>query len=124
MTEFVEARKVAALLAAVAEPTRLRVLWQLAKGPEHVGNLADLVGIRMVNMSHHLGVMRQAGVLEDEKDGRRVIYRLRPEVFAPGTTADVLGVLTLGQFRMVLRAKPDAPLVAVATKSRRKAAKK
>ena len=126
MTEFAEARKVAALLAAVAEPTRLRVLWQLAKGPEHVGNLADLVGIKMVNMSHHLGVMRQAGVLEDEKDGRRVIYRLRPDVFTPGTTPDALGVLMLGSFRVVLRAKPEAPPVpaGAATKTRRKAAKK
>ena len=125
MTEFVEARKVAALLAAVAEPTRLRVLWQLAKGPEHVGNLADLVGIKMVNMSHHLGVMRQAGVLEDEKDGRRVIYKLRPEVFVPGTTPDVLGVLTLGQFRVVLHAQPEAPpATGGGAKTRRKTGKK
>lgn len=124
MTEFPEARKVAALLAAVAEPTRLRVLWQLAKGPEHVGRLADLVGIPMVNMSHHLGVMRQAGVLDDSKDGRRVIYKLRPEVFAPGTTADILGVLTLGNFRMVLRSKTEPPPVTTGTKGRRKAGKK
>ena len=124
MTEFPEARKVAALLAAVAEPTRLRVLWQLAKGPEHVGRLADLVGIPMVNMSHHLGVMRQAGVLDDAKDGRRVIYKLRPEVFAPGTTADILGVLTLGNFRMVLRAKTEPPPVTTGPKGRRKPGKK
>ncbi len=124
MTEFPEARKVAALLAAVAEPTRLRVLWQLAKGPEHVGRLADLVGIPMVNMSHHLGVMRQAGVLDDAKDGRRVIYKLRPEVFAPGTTADILGVLTLGNFRIVLRAKTEPPPVTTGTKGRRKAGRK
>jgi len=124
MTEFPEARKVAALLAAVAEPTRLRVLWQLAKGPMHVGALADAVGIEMVNMSHHLGVMRQAGVLDDAKDGRRVIYKLRPEVFAAGATPDVLGVLTLGNFRMVLRAKPEPPPGLPSPKSRRKTAKK
>ena len=110
MTEFTEARKVAALLAAVAEPTRLRVLWQLAKeGPMHVGALSDAVGIKMVNMSHHLGVMRQSGVLDDSKDGRKVVYKLRPEVFTPGTGADVLGVLTLGNFRVILWAKPSAP---------------
>jgi DNA-binding transcriptional ArsR family regulator len=126
MTEFAEARKVAALLAAIAEPTRLRVLWQLAKGPEHVGNLAELVGIKMVNMSHHLGVMRQAGVLEDEKDGRRVIYRLRPDIFTPGGTEDSLGVLVLGTFRVVLRVQPESPPVPAtgAAKTRRKAAKK
>ncbi|MBP3957273.1 winged helix-turn-helix transcriptional regulator [Gemmata sp. G18] len=124
MTEFAEARKVAALLDAVAEPTRLCVLWQLAKGPQHVGKLAELVDIKMVNMSHHLGVMRQAGVLEDEKDGRQVIYRLRPDVFTPGTTPDVLGVLSLGSFRVILRAKPEAPPVSTNTKTRRKTAKK
>ena len=124
MTEFSEARKVAALLAAVAEPTRLRVLWQLAKGPQHVGALAELIKIPMVNMSHHLGVMRQAGVLDDEKDGRKVIYKLRPEVFAPGTTPDVLGILTLGNFRMVLRAKPEPPPVTTGSKGRRKTSKK
>jgi DNA-binding transcriptional ArsR family regulator len=123
MTEFSEARKVAALLAAVAEPTRLRVLWQLAKGPQHVGALADLVDIPMVNMSHHLGVMRQAGVLDDAKDGRRVIYKLKPEVFTPGTTPDVLGVLVLGNFRMVMRAKPEPPPVTTGSKGR-KAGKK
>jgi DNA-binding transcriptional ArsR family regulator len=124
MTEFSDARKVAALLAAVAEPTRLRVLWQLAKGPQHVGALADMIDIPMVNMSHHLGVMRQAGVLDDEKDGRKVIYKLRTEVFTPGTTPDVLGVLTLGNFRIILRAKPEPPPVTTSTKARRKTAKK
>jgi ArsR family transcriptional regulator len=110
MTEFAEARKVAALLAAIAEPTRLRVLWQLAKeGPMHVGALADAVDVRMVNMSHHLGVMRQAGVLDDSKDGRKVVYALRPEVFTPGTTPEILGTLTLGNFRVVLWAKTEAP---------------
>lgn len=124
MTEFPEARKVAALLAAVSETTRLRVLWQLAKGPMHVGALSDAVNIKMVNMSHHLGVMRAAGVLEDEKDGRRVVYKLNPEYFTPGTTPDVLGVLQLGQFRIVLRAKTEPPPSTTGTKGRRKAAKK
>jgi ArsR family transcriptional regulator len=110
MTEYPEARKVAALLAAVAEPTRLRVLWQLAKqGPMHVGALSDAVGIKMVNMSHHLGVMKQAGILDDSKDGRKVVYTLRPELYAPGTTPDVLGVLTLGTFRVILWTKTEPP---------------
>ena len=94
------------------------------RGPEHVGKLAKQIGIRMVNMSHHLGVMRQAGVLEDEKDGRRVVYKVSPDVFTPGTTSDTLGVLTLGGFRIVMRAKPDRLAVPTTSKSRRKPAKK
>jgi DNA-binding transcriptional ArsR family regulator len=111
-------------MAAVAEPTRLRVLWQLASGPMHVGALAEAVDIEMVNMSHHLGVMRQSGVLDDEKDGRRVIYKLRPDVYTPGTTADVLGVLKMGHYRVILRAKTEPPPLTTSTKGRRKAAKK
>src|SRR5262245_1720247 len=110
MTEFAEARKVAALIAAIAEPTRLRVLWQLAKeGPMHVGALADAVKVRMVNMSHHLGVMRQAGVLEDSKDGRKVVYKFRDGIFSNGDGNDILGTLQLGPFRVVLRANGEAP---------------
>jgi ArsR family transcriptional regulator len=121
MTEFADARKVAALLAAIAEPTRLRVLWQLAKqGPMHVGALSDAVGVRMVNMSHHLGVMRQAGVLDDAKDGRKVVYKLRPEVFAPGTTPEVLGTLALGNFRVVLWSKTEPPPNTGSKKGRKK----
>src|SRR2546423_330329 len=83
MIEFPDAKKVAGMLAAVGEPTRMLILYRLAQGPHHVGLLAELIGIPMVNMSHHLGVMRQAGLLDDEKDGRRVVYKFRPEIFSP-----------------------------------------
>jgi hypothetical protein len=61
----------------------------------------------MVNMSHHLGVMRTAGLLDHDKDGRRVIYSLRPSVFTPGAAPDVLGTLALGDFRLTIVRDPD-----------------
>lgn len=106
MIDTPTARKIAGLLNAVGEPTRMQVLLLLARGPRNVGQLADAVGIPMVNMSHHLGVMRTAGLLDHDKDGRRVIYSLRPSVFTPGTTADVLGTLTLGDFRLTIVRDP------------------
>jgi ArsR family transcriptional regulator len=118
MTEYADARKAAAMLAALAEPTRLRIAFLLARGPRHVSQLADALGIPMVNMSHHLGVMRQAGVLDDEKEGRRVVYSFRPGILQPGDGADVLGVLALGTFRVVLRAKGE---LAASSKPRAKA---
>src|SRR5215218_3589343 len=124
MIEFPDAKKVAGMLAAVGEPTRLLILFRLAQGPHHVGALAELLDVPMVNMSHHLGVMRQAGVLDDEKDGRKVNYKLRPEVFTPGTTPETLGVLTLGNFRVVLHPKTAPPPVVAGAKTRRKTAKK
>jgi DNA-binding transcriptional ArsR family regulator len=116
MTEFADARKVAAMFAALAEPTRLRILFQLIRGPHNVGQLAGLVGTPMVNMSHHLGVMRDAGLLEDEKDGRKVVYRLRTDVFTPGPDGEALGTLTFGAFRLVVLLPAGLP----AAKTKRK----
>lgn len=108
MIDYTAARRVAAMLAAVAEPTRLRILEQLAAGPRHVGALADALGVPMVNMSHHLGVMRQNGILEDEKDGRRVIYRIHPDVAAE-PDADSLTALDLAGFRLLVRRTAGKP---------------
>jgi DNA-binding transcriptional ArsR family regulator len=107
MMEFSHARKVAGMLAALAEPTRLQIAYHLTAGPHHVSQLAELVGAPMVNMSHHLGVMRQAGLLDDEKQGRKVVYQFRPGIFTPGGDNGVLGVLNIGPFRVMIRAQPD-----------------
>jgi DNA-binding transcriptional ArsR family regulator len=105
MIEFPDAKKIAAMLAAIGEPTRLRILFRLAVSPQNVGELAKAIGIPMVNMSHHLGVMRQSGLLEDEKEGRRVIYKFRPGMFTPSTNGDgdeAYGHLNIGSYRVTL----------------------
>lgn len=102
MTDYHAARKVATRLAALAEPTRLRVLDRLAHGPLHVGALAELLAVPMVNLSHHLGVMRQAGLLADDKQGRRVVYRLNEEVFGPGD-GEFVAVLELDGYVVRIR---------------------
>jgi len=73
-------------------------------------------------MSHHLGVMRQSGLLDDEKDGRRVVYKLRPEIHTPANgDPAILGTLALGRYNFVIRRGKDG-LGKPATK--RKAVKK
>lgn len=110
MMDFAEARKVAQMLAALAEPTRLRIVYQLANQSYYVSQLAEVLGVPMVNLSHHLGVMRQAGFVEDEKSGRRVVYRFRPDVFQPGDGTDILGVLQIGPIQVRLRVNGE-PIV-------------
>lgn len=58
------------LLRAAADPVRLHVLNVLADGEEHTcSGLADLVGIPLPTMSHHLKTLREAGLTFNRKDG-------------------------------------------------------
>jgi DNA-binding transcriptional ArsR family regulator len=99
MIAYPEARKLAAIFSAIGETTRMLILHRLVERERHVGELAELIGIPMVNMSHHLGVMRQAGILEDEKVGRKVVYRINPAIFVPAAeSSDSLGVLHIQEY--------------------------
>jgi DNA-binding transcriptional ArsR family regulator len=109
MIEYQEARRIAGILAAVGEPTRMLILHQLTRGPLYVGQLSEQLNIPMVNMSHHLGVMRQAGLVEDSKQGRRVMYAVNPELFSMPGPNNSLGVLDLGHLRLILCEQDSEP---------------
>ena len=66
----------AEVLKTLASPRRLEILHRLAEGPCEVGRLADELGISQPNVSQHLAVLRSSGVVEAERDGREVRYRL------------------------------------------------
>ena len=64
------------VLKTLASPKRLEIIHLLADGPCEVTRLAAELGISQPNASQHLAVMRAAGVVERERDGREVSYRL------------------------------------------------
>ncbi len=66
----------AEVLKTLASPRRLEIIHRLAEGPCEVGRLAEELGISQPNASQHLAVMRAAGIVEAERDGREVRYRL------------------------------------------------
>jgi len=66
----------AQVLKAMAHPTRLWMLEQLAGGERCVCEFAATVDADFSTVSRHLGVLKAAGIVEDEKRGRQVIYRL------------------------------------------------
>ena len=66
----------AEVLKTLASPKRLEILHALARGPLEVGHLAQAMGMSQPNVSQHLAVLRAAGVVEAERDGREVRYRL------------------------------------------------
>jgi DNA-binding transcriptional ArsR family regulator len=71
-------------LLALADPTRRRVVDLLRERPRRAGELAAAFGASPPAMSRHLKVLRQRGLVEEERsedDARCRIYRLRPEPF-------------------------------------------
>jgi DNA-binding transcriptional ArsR family regulator len=82
----------AEVMKILASPRRLEIIHLLAEGPKEVGRLAEEMDISQPNVSQHLAVMRTAGIVEAEREGREVRYRLTdPEViFACGTMRRVL----------------------------------
>ena len=66
----------AEILKTLAHPRRLEIVHELALGPRTVGRLADDLGLAQPNVSQHLALMRGSGVVEAERDGRVMRYRL------------------------------------------------
>ncbi len=68
------------LLRVLSEPARAAIVRALADEQLCTCHLVELTGARQTNVSNHLRVLRQAGVVEAEPAGRYTWYRLRPEV--------------------------------------------
>jgi ArsR family transcriptional regulator, arsenate/arsenite/antimonite-responsive transcriptional repressor len=77
------AERLSALFKAIADPTRLKILNRIAGQPEicvcvFVGEL----GLAQPTVSHHLRVLREAGLVEARRRGTWAYYRLVPEAVA------------------------------------------
>jgi DNA-binding transcriptional ArsR family regulator len=73
----------ARLLAAMAAPERLQIIRLLRDGPRNVSDIAEQLRTSVVNTSHHLSVLRHAGLVRNVKQGRFVLYSLAPQFFRP-----------------------------------------
>lgn len=65
------------ILKALGHPTRLWMAEQLADGEKCVCELGEFIDADFSTISKHLSVLKQAGVVEDEKRGKQVYYRLK-----------------------------------------------
>jgi len=68
--------EVAAYFQVLAEPTRLQILNILRSGERNVGELAQLCGFTAANVSRHLALMTQQGLVERESRGTSAYYRI------------------------------------------------
>lgn len=70
-------RRRADILKALGHPTRLLIIDELSQGERCVAELTELAGADMSTVSRHLGVLRNAGILTDERRGNCIYYSLR-----------------------------------------------
>ncbi len=75
----------ASVLKALGQPTRLQILDLLKDGERCVCEIFPAINQEQANVSKHLSILKQAGILESRKDGLRIIYRLKNQ--------EVLGLL-------------------------------
>jgi DNA-binding transcriptional ArsR family regulator len=67
---------VASWLQVIAEPTRIRLMERLGRGGANVQGLASQLGTTRQNVSKHLGILRQAGIVDRRRAGNWVLYEL------------------------------------------------
>jgi DNA-binding transcriptional ArsR family regulator len=68
---------------AVAEPRRREILNYLALQEQSVGNIVARLGLQQPSVSKHLRVLRDVGLVEARRDGRRMLYRVNAEAIRP-----------------------------------------
>jgi DNA-binding transcriptional ArsR family regulator len=95
----------------LADKTRLHILRLLAKGERNVMSLCKELSVLQPTVSHHLGVLREHGLVLNRRNGKEVLYSLQPRAAAlPG--AELIFSLKGHVVRVTMAenapAKPDA----------------
>ena len=67
-------------LKAVCDVNRIRILGILVHGEHCVSDLVDRLEVDQPKVSHHLAILREAGIIHSRRQGRHINYSLRPEV--------------------------------------------
>ncbi|WP_405485841.1 Rv2640c family ArsR-like transcriptional regulator [Nocardia sp. NBC_00511] len=79
------ALEIALRLKAIADPVRVKLLSHLLAGTgdgENTGDLTERVGLAESTVSHHLGQLRKAGLIESERRGMNIYHRPRREALS------------------------------------------
>lgn len=69
------------LFRALAAPTRRRIHGLLAERDRTAGEIAEHFPLAFASVSHHLGLLKEAGLVAGEREGQHVRYRLNTTVF-------------------------------------------
>lgn len=76
MPGYPEFAKVSETFQLISDSTRLRILWLLCHCEECVNNIAVTVNMSAPAVSHHLRILKQAGLISSRRDGKEIYYKL------------------------------------------------
>lgn len=68
-------------IRALSDPTRREILRALRAGDLTAGDIASRFPITSASISHHLNVLRDAGLVQSQREGRTIVYSLESTVF-------------------------------------------
>jgi DNA-binding transcriptional ArsR family regulator len=102
--DSLESDHCAEMLRALADPVRLRIIDALRSAPQCVSALSESLGIEVVTISHHLGILHGIGLLAREKKGRFKVYRLREGILDPAAAGRGKQHIDLGCCRLEIPA--------------------
>ena len=111
MQTGVEVSKISRSLKALCDANRIRILEILSTGEHCVSELVERLAIDQPKVSHHLAILRAAGIVRSRREGRHINYSLRPAIHrrvdAPEGLTDVFD---LGEISVCFRFTREAAL--------------
>src|SRR5262245_51454073 len=100
MSDPLQPSRCARQLSALAAPERLKIVRFLRDGARNVTEIAEMLRTAPVNVTHHMGVLKQASIVRGRKKGRFVYYSLAPGFLKTGRDTDDKEFLDLGCCRL------------------------
>jgi ArsR family transcriptional regulator len=93
----------AKIIKAMAHPSRLFIIEELSKKERCVGELTEMIGADASTISKHLSVLKNAGLVADEKRGNSIFYHLRVPCIMEfmGCVEDVLSANAKDQIKIL-----------------------
>jgi ArsR family transcriptional regulator len=77
------------LLKAIADPSRFSIIDLLVQKETYVGEIIKKIKIEPTLLSHHLSILKDAGIVTATRRGKQVLYKLAPNVKVPGRNRGV-----------------------------------
>lgn len=101
--DLLQATRMSRNLKALCDVNRIRILEILVKGEFCVSDLVEQLQIDQPKVSHHLAILRSAGIIRSRREGRHINYSIRPSVYDPPTEPDQDDVFDLGDISVAFR---------------------